>query len=149
MLATLGKSRHEVRYPSITFLRGYSLNSEGVCHRTQVAIRTQTLNCRDWEHYVQGRDTLMEAVDHERKADAWICRQILMPYHNDVVQALKCFQEDNFGRPTGVTDPMRSVLRHRWIQIEMIIRHAFSNGINQGTRTESQPLIDASEGPVI
>ncbi|MCJ1248619.1 hypothetical protein MMC30_005837 [Trapelia coarctata] len=127
------------------YLGEHSLSREGVCHRTQVAVRTQTLNRRDWGHYVQGRATSIEEVDDEKKADAWICRQILMTYHNDAIHALKLFRDSCVRRPAGVTDPIRSVLQTRWMQIETMIRNAFNNSINPETRADFSRLWTADE----
>ena len=83
---------------------------------------------------------MVEEVDDKGKADAWICQQVLMPYHNEAVQALKWFQDEGVERPAGATVPIRSVLRQRWKQIETIIRETFSNGINPEIRADFSRL---------
>ena len=67
--------------------RNYTLTSEGVCFRTQVAIRSVTLNNRDWKKFMAG--TLDETELSKSQAAAVLQREVLRVYEKEAEEALQ------------------------------------------------------------
>lgn len=110
--------------------RNYTLSSEGVCHRTQVAVRSQTLKIAVWNKFVAGRD--VKDDQDESKADLFIVSRILQVYYETAEKALRDLENTGDLLPSAP----RGTLMRRWEQIKELIREAFRGGIN--TRTKEQ-----------
>ena len=95
--------------------RKYILDHEGVCWRTQVAIRTQTLDTRNWHKFVAGNDVDLEYND-QSKADSFI-NSLIQEYKAEADKALEGFQEGGKTFPAGARD----VLIRRWTQIKVLL----------------------------
>ena len=122
--------------------RNYSLDSSGVCYRTQVAVRSQTMNLARWKQFVQGRDP--NPKPGKIDMDAYICRNILLIYHQEVVAAIKILEAGDINLPTHI----QHVLLRRWRQIREMIISAFCNGIDTETRSQFYQEFDLSEEDV-
>ena len=128
----------------------YNLNSsEGVCHRTQVAVRAVTTNVARFKQFVAGKEIDKDRDREERKADLFIVREILQVYFETAEGAIKCLEEEE-GAGGGSLLPTncRATLIKRWKQIKRLIQDAFVNGINEHTQTEMRHVFDigASNG---
>lgn len=116
--------------------RNYNLNSEGVCHRTQVAVRNQTTNLARWKRFVRGK---VPDRDHEEsKADAYIVKHILQVYYQEADRAIRCLDGIGDAIPAGV----RATLIYRWKQIQTMVRAAFKNGIKDSVQTSTLDIFD-------
>lgn len=101
------------------YLGNYILTAEGVCHRTEVAIRTLTLNTHDWQRYVEGFSVSEEACD-EPWTNTIIETNILLVYHEAVQNALKALDKiDNES-----VKLQKETLTRRWLQIEVTVERA-------------------------
>ncbi|KAL8823188.1 MAG: hypothetical protein Q9191_006088 [Dirinaria sp. TL-2023a] len=101
------------------YLGNYILTAEGVCHRTEVAIRTLTLNNHDWQRYVEGLSVSKEACD-EPRTNTIIETNILSVYHEAVQKTLKALDEiDNES-----VKLQKETLTRRWLQIEVTVERA-------------------------
>lgn len=110
--------------------RNYTLSREGVCYRTHVAVRTQTLGNKDWRKFVQGKENEMEEEKDESKADGYITVRILNGYADEARKALAGLAK--YG--TSFPEYPRSTLTKRWTQIEELVKGAYDNSINVWTR---------------
>lgn len=115
-------------------LRNYTLSAEGLCHRTQVAVRTQTLNLRNWKRYVAGLE--VTDPDDEAKADAFILSRILKVYQAEAEHALACLEE------VEIEQRQRSILVRRWAQIRELVAQVMRNGFEY---MEGVKFLDESE----
>ena len=114
------------------------MNIEGVCYRTNVAVRTKTLKHSRWKQYVKG--DLKETKQEELSADNFIVSSILRIYYEEAkhtIQGLLSLREQLPLR-------QRNVLRDRWIQIKKLVIQAFVNGINVDVRSQTYQLFDLS-----
>lgn len=105
--------------------RNYTVGSEGVCHRTDVAARIRTLRPRQWEKYVQGN--LPENAQRDSKASAFIAEHMLQEYMKEARQALEILEE----RKCEIPSETLYVLERRWEQIKNLI------AITLDTRSET------------
>ena len=106
--------------------RNYTLSSEGVCFRTQVAIRSVTLNTQDWEKFMAG--TFDETELSKSQAAAVLQREVLQLYEEEAEQALQHLthaekREIASKIPWYATE----VLLYRWKQILDMIHLAMQN----------------------
>lgn len=129
----------------------YNLNgSEGVCHRTQVAVRALTTNVARFKQFVAGKEIEKDRDREERKADVLIVREILQVYLETAESAVECLEEKGEGGGEGVLLPAdcKATLIKRWKQIKRLIQDAFVNGINEHTQAEMRDVFDvgASNG---
>ncbi|KAI9879918.1 MAG: hypothetical protein M1830_006585 [Pleopsidium flavum] len=108
------------------YLGNYTLSSAGVCHRTQVAVRMQTLSPYYWRKYVAGADLPPEVRD-ESKADALIWGRLIEPYLREVESALERLRGEEGMVPEGVS----AVLVRRWEQIGELLR-VVAEGLREG-----------------
>ena len=117
--------------------RNYNLTAEGVCYRTQVAVRAMTLQPRDWKKFLKGHTQREEARDSSR-ADAFIAVNVLRTYKGDAMRALEALAtiEDRD------LESQKEILVKRWTQIRDIIEKAEENSIGPWTRDD----IDTQEG---
>lgn len=92
------------------------LNSEGVCFRTEVAIRKLTMETSDWKKFMAGINIHDE---HAREnADVLVQNRILLPYMEEVEEALQHLQKSSNAIPPG---PKQTLIK-RWTQIKTIIQ---------------------------
>ena len=114
--------------------RNYTLSSEGVCFRTQVAIRRVTLKTKDWEKFMVG--TFDEIELSKSQAAAVLQRDILQLYEKEAEQALqhlargkvpeiltRAEKKDVAKIPWYATE----ILLRRWKQILDLIHLAMQN----------------------
>ena len=125
----------------LTAHRYYTLSRDGVCHRTQVAVRTQTLSNRDWKKFVEGKEAEMDEERDESKANAYVCQNILDAYYSEATNALECFEEEEF-RDYALPKTISTTLTQRWTQIRSMIRDALKNDIDALTRQALGHRID-------
>ncbi|KAL9126595.1 MAG: hypothetical protein Q9217_004387 [Psora testacea] len=118
------------------YLGHYTLSDEGVCHRTQVAVRTQTLDSRKWEEYVAGYIVGDEHDDAE--ADAFVATRIMRVYYEEAKAA--SLELDKAG--DILPFKQRETLLMRWKQIKLLIQKAFTNGINKNVQAAMHELFD-------
>ena len=101
---------------------------QGPCHRTAVAVRTQTLNFRNWKRYVAGLS--VDDLEDEVKADKFLVERILQVYLGEAQHALGCLrkvgdeQGEIGGRHEEIRRGMRDVLVRRWGQIRGMVEEA-------------------------
>ena len=112
------------------------MNSDGVCHRTQVAVRASTTNLARFKQFIAGKEA--DKGHEESKADSLIAMQILQVYNEEAARAIKQLQEEGNAIPAGA----RAMLIRRWKQIQRLIQEAFRNGINEHTRAQMQDYFD-------
>ncbi|SLM38471.1 SET domain [Lasallia pustulata] len=112
------------------YLGNYTLSREGVCYRTQVAVRTQTLGNKDWRKFIEGKENEMEEMRDESKADYFIAVRVLDGYADEATKALAGFAKYGSAFP----EYPRSTLKKRWMQIAELVKEAYDNSINDLTR---------------
>ena len=96
------------------------MDSNGVCHRTQVAVRCQTLSDRDWRRFVDGDELIMAKCPNEAKANSIILEKLLRPYHSAAKQALTLMDMMQ-SPPSGDPHLALPIVRKRWKQIESMV----------------------------
>lgn len=99
----------------VGYLGGYSLdpNTDEICFKTHVAIRSVLLTANEWEHYMGSGEDL--ALDQEREVRAWL-NPALKSYVDEAdtaVDELDTAMEDAEGTFKAKLD----LLRRRWTQI--------------------------------
>lgn len=106
------------------------LGSDGICHRTQVAVRTQTLSLAAWTDFVAGR----EDDDDEAKTRTamYIAFNILQVYNEETEEALR----DLKGTGLEMSRRPRRTIVQRWEQIKRLIDDALNNAITKGGQYE-------------
>lgn len=131
-MATWGKSSTlciRPPNPKLIPVRNYILGSDGVCHRTQVAVRTQTMDLPSWTDFVAGHQK--DDGKAEIRTEKFITSQILQVYHEEAEKALYRLKRMEHTKLLR----QRQVIIRRWEQIQRLIRDAFEkNGseANQG-----------------
>ncbi len=101
------------------------LSSDGVCHRTHVAIRTQTLNIPDWKKWVAFENKANRA--QEMKAEQYIVRQVLDVCYTEARDTLNFLEKNPSESSNLISEPVRTLLIRRWTQIMEMIRDAFKS----------------------
>ena len=101
--------------------------TQGLCHRTAVAIRTLTLSFRNWKRYIAGLS--VDDPEDEVKADKFVVERILEVYAEEASHALSCLND--VGKDIG--EGQKDVLVRRWGQIGKMV---------EGVREQSRALID-------
>ena len=112
----------------------YTLSVEGVCHRTQVAVRTQTLDTSRWESFVAGH--IFENEQDDSKTDWLIAMRILQVYFEEAEGAIVGLQKVEHILPPV----QRQTLLKRWGEIKVLIQQAFTNGIKKNIQEETHEL---------
>ena len=112
--------------------RGYVLSGEGVCYRTGVAVRTQTLEYDRWGKYLLGR--LFESRHEEMRAELLIAENVLLPFYKDAHAAIKRLKPQSVARDLQ-KPAMKGILR-RWEQIRDLIFQAFLASVNERVQEE-------------
>ena len=120
----------------LTTYSNYTLNSDGVCHRTQVAVRIKTLKQSHWEQYVSGQ--LSETEQAEAKADEFIVTHILRIYYEEAIGTIR-----DTANPSRAFPPLqRDLLLRRWQQVKVLVQNAFTNSINQNIQLQTHQWFD-------
>jgi len=107
--------------------RDYRLTTEGLCFRTQVAVRTLTLNAKEWTIFREGQCLNDDASKQdEYEADAFIVENILEVYLWEAEEALKALKGlDSIGMQS-----QRETLIKRWKQIRSLIQQAIESSVS-------------------
>lgn len=98
--------------------RNYTLDSDGVCFRTQVAIRRQALNTYHWKKFMAGVDT--EDEETRVAVVTLLHNRILLPYEREAEEALQHLEMTGNAIPPGA----KATLITRWKQIRQMIQQA-------------------------
>lgn len=107
--------------------RDYRLNAEGLCFRTQVAVRTLTLNAKDWRKFRDGQHMSINArKQDEFETAAFITKNILEVYLWEVEEALKALK----GLNTTGTPSQMDTLSNRWKQIRSMVQQASESSVS-------------------
>ena len=111
------------------YLGNYTLYPapRGPCHRTAVAIRTQTLSADDWDLFVLGEAPSIGEARDERLANEYIVEHVLSPYLEEVERALQKFEDDGMRIGLGVSKPVWLMLRRRWRQVKLMLEGALDH----------------------
>ena len=112
--------------------RNYTLSSEGVCFRTQVAIRSVTLNTQDWKKFMAG--TFDETELSKSQAAAILQKEVLQVYEKEAEEALQHLAKEKVHEmstraekreiPSKILQYATETLLRRWKQILDLIRQA-------------------------
>ncbi|KAL8784558.1 MAG: hypothetical protein Q9213_003906 [Squamulea squamosa] len=105
------------------YLGNYSLSSDGVCYRTQVATRAQFLSADLWLEFIAGRN--LNEIGAEQNAEALITSQVLEPYLREAESALKWLDNPSAALTKFPYGPCQVLIR-RWKQIEALLRQTTS-----------------------
>ncbi|GAB7356010.1 hypothetical protein MBLNU459_g6634t1 [Dothideomycetes sp. NU459] len=99
----------------VGFLGGYSLdpNSDEICFKTHVAVRSVLLTANEWEHYMGSGEDL--ALDQEREVRAWLT-PALEAYIDEAETAVDRL-EISIQDAEGSLKEKLDLLRRRWVQI--------------------------------
>lgn len=117
--AILGNETVKATTNDANLSRNYALTAGGVCYRTQVAMRTLTLNSRDWKRYLKGLSISEEACD-ESQVNVIIEKHILQVYQDAAEKALKALENMN---DQSVKHQKEALVR-RWTQIKSVVEQA-------------------------
>ena len=101
----------------------YALTSDGVCHRTHVAIQGLILNDKDFRRFVHGQEGIKEC--DEAQANEFIATKILQVYHWETEEALQALERVD---DIEIQVQKRTVMK-RWAQIRNMIQRAHGNGV--------------------
>ena len=122
----------------VNYWGNFTLASDGVCHRTQVAVRASTTNLARFKQFVAGKEA--NKGSEESKADSFIALQILQVYNEEATNAIKHLEEHEDAFPAGI----RAMLTRRWRQIRQLIQEAFRNGINENIQAQMHDCFDVN-----
>jgi len=107
--------------------RDYRLSAEGLCFRTQVAVRTLTLNVKEWTKFREGQclsdDTSRQ---DEYEADAFIVENILGVYLWEAEEAVKALK----GLDSSGVHSQIDTLTKRWKQIRSMVQPAIESSVS-------------------
>ena len=125
----------------LIYTSNYTLNNEGVCWRTAVAVRSQTLNSKDWTAFVDGRLIAVMEDMALREEHALLCQKILLALYSEASNALRawsCMGSD-------VKPCHSTMIEKRWRQIQIIIWEAVTRSIVEPVRTETLETIKVEQ----
>ena len=113
----------QTRLEEHNYLKNYTLYPppKGSCHRTAVAIRTQTLNLEDWNLFVLGETLSIGEAHDEELANDYIASNVLKPYLDEAERNLRCFGNDTMMERLGLDKTMWETLKGRWVQIKELL----------------------------
>ena len=135
-------------HPIPTATRNYTVTNRSVCHRTQAALRLQTLPARRYRVFVSGTD---DGSSDQKRIDIK-CRQLLGEYAREIIHteyAIDGLEAKN-GFEVGVDKAMpaketmeeggvkaeqKDILARRWTQVRNIV-NACSRQLSNGGKTE-------------
>lgn len=113
----------------LTSSRDYTVSREGVCWRTEVAVRTQTLTNSDWNHFVRGIEN--ERVDDKWNAGNFVRDQLLVTFYREVERHIEQLHNSTVP-PQGP----RQVLIRRWREIQALLEGAAKSlPVHNGNQT--------------
>ncbi|KAJ9155649.1 SET domain-containing protein [Pleurostoma richardsiae] len=95
-----------------SFLGGYVLDAETVCHRTQVALRAMCVPLSEWRDFVDGTD---DGERHQEKVDRLLV-SLLRKYARTIDGKLASIDALDVGE-----ESQRALLRTRWEQILALV----------------------------
>lgn len=102
-------------------ISNYTLTSDGVCHRTQVAIRGLILDDKDFRRFVHGQENFDER--DEAQANEFIATKVLQVYNWEAEEALQALKRvDDIG-----IQVQKGIMMKRWVQIRNMIQRAHRN----------------------
>ncbi|CAF9931011.1 MAG: hypothetical protein HETSPECPRED_007771 [Heterodermia speciosa] len=105
----------------VGYLGNYTLTSDGVCHRTQVAIRGLILDDKDFRRFVHGQENFDER--DEAQANEFIATKVLQVYNWEAEEALQALKRvDDIG-----IQVQKGIMMKRWVQIRNMIQRAHRN----------------------
>ena len=126
----------------MTETSNYTLSKEGVCWRTTVAVRAQTLSPSDWVAFVNGQKGTVAEDEAVRAEHAFLCRNIL--------EAL-CFTASSALPALGRMDSKQldarqsTIIKKRWLQIQMMVRGVIVKEIVEPIRSKTLDSLDHRE----
>lgn len=112
ILASLNKSQKE-RLGEEGFLGGYVLDVDGVCHRTQVALRISILSARKWKRFVEGE----ESGEKDQATVDEVLKGLLSNTIHEAEQILQKVRSEKTGLAC-----QRETLEQRWLQIICLLK---------------------------
>lgn len=114
IIPRLTEAQQEV-LQDVGYLGGYSLdpNTDELCFKTHVAIRSVLLTANEWEHYMGSGEDL--ASDQEREVRAWLS-PALKSYIDEADSAVEQL-ENSIEDAEGAFKEKLDLLRRRWSQI--------------------------------
>ena len=135
-------------HPIPTATSNYTVTNRSVCHRTQAALRLQTLPARRYHAFVSGAD---DGLSDQKRIDIK-CRQLLDEYAREVIHTKDVVDglmvKDGFEigvdkeRPTKETmeegsakAEQKDILARRWTQVRNIV-NACSRQLSNGGKTD-------------
>ena len=135
-------------HPIPTATSNYTVTNRSVCHRTQAALRLQTLPTRRYRAFVSGAD---DGSSDQKRIDIK-CRQLLDEYAREVIHTKDVVDglmvKDGFEigvdkeRPTKETmeegsakAEQKDILARRWTQVRNIV-NACSRQLSNGGKTD-------------
>ena len=135
-------------HPIPTATSNYTVTDRSVCHRTQAALRLQTLPTRRYRVFVSGAD---DGSSDQKRIDIK-CRQLLDEYAREIIHTEDVIDglevKDGFeigmdkARPTketveehSVKAEQKDILAKRWTQVRNIV-NACSRQLSNGGKTD-------------
>lgn len=108
------------------YLGKYTLtSSEGLCYRTQVAIRLLTLDIPDWNRYIRGRSP---SAAQDFQAQEVIEKHILQVLDEKIEGASKAFSKM---KNEEAMRSQRAIIIKRWTQIKRMVEQARRSNIEK------------------
>ncbi|OHE95846.1 SET domain-containing protein [Colletotrichum orchidophilum] len=112
VLPRLGAA-HRRRLEEKGFLGKYVIDSETVCYRTQVALRTLMLPARRWSQFVDG---FADGEAEQPEVDE-LLREMLVAYDEEIGSKIETARELDEGE-----EFQRDMIVTRWEQIKLLVR---------------------------
>ena len=119
--------------------RNCHLTCEGICFRSHVAVRTQTLEESRWSKYLTGE--IFESRQEEAKADSFIAQYLLQTKVEQIDEVI-----ETISRMLRIgSDNFLNTILERWKQIRMLISQAYIVSIPAAVKEEvgSRDLLDS------
>lgn len=120
VMAKLVEGGKEEQVKDAGFWGKYTLDKEGVCYRTQVALRSLIMTERRWERFVSGAD---EGRDEEGKY-VELLQGILLELQDSVTETIY-----ELNKLETDEKEARGTLVRRWKQIIGLLNHVFESTI--------------------
>ena len=115
---------HFVCNEADSITRNYFLDKNGVCFRTQVAIRSQVLSVCKWKKFMAG--VFSEDEEEGAAVAKFLQNRILLPYEAEAKQALQYLE----GIDDAVPPIAKKTLIDRWKQIRDVIQCALIHDLS-------------------
>lgn len=106
-----------VTIPRLTSSRDYTVTRDGICWRTEVAVRTQILTNIGWKRFVRGIH--IEGVDDKSKAETFVRDRLLGAMCREAER-----NTEQLNDPTVPLVGPRQVLIRRWREIQALLEKA-------------------------